>query len=337
MHGICPIFSRHTFGKFSDELCQQMNRVVSFTTLIVIFVAELSLTPPPLAAQTPETASVPVTLAGIIDSDSDDTLAFTPDGNTVFFDRSAGKHKAIMISHRIDGHWSSPQVASFSGHWFDQDPVVAPDGSYLLFDSDRPTEQGGKPLTQSYFVGGEGPGSNIWRVDRTRDGWSEPVWLGAVINSDVFVDFPSIAGDGTLYFMLWNPKEKAMHIWRSQFTEGKYMPPEFVTLGDPAVSVHDPAVALDQSFIMFDYGKVKGGLGRLCIAFRDGDRWGTPIDFGDVLNKDLPWGSHLSPDGHTVYVTGQSGIRQISLDPWLKAHQHKGAEHQNSPKRKDGV
>jgi hypothetical protein len=74
---------------------------------------------------------------------------------------------------------------------------------------------------------------------------------------------------------------------------------------------------------VFDYGKVKGGLGRLCIAFRDGDHWSTPIDFGDVLNKDLPWGSHLAPDGLTVYVTGQSGIQQISLAPWLEAHRQK--------------
>ena len=78
--------------------------------------------------------------------------------------------------------------------------------------------------------------------------------------------------------------------------------------------------APDQSFIVFDYGKVKGGLGRLCIAFRDGDRWGRPIDLGDTVNRDLPWGAHLAPDGHTVYVTGQSGIWRLSLQPWLQRH-----------------
>src|ERR1700683_1113808 len=61
----------------------------------------------------------PMTLGGIINQESDDTLAFTPDGNTVFFDRSEGPRKTIMISHRINGHWSSPQPASFSGRWFD--------------------------------------------------------------------------------------------------------------------------------------------------------------------------------------------------------------------------
>jgi hypothetical protein len=294
-----------------------MNRTASFMYPLIVAMCATCIAPRALAVATPEAVATPVTLNGIIHPDSDDTLAFTPDGNTVFFDRSEGPHKTIMISHRVGGRWSPPQVASFSGHWFDQDPLVAPDGSYMLFNTDRPIKPGSKALTQTYFGGGTtGPGSNIWRVDHTANGWGKPVWLGPIINNDVFIDFASLASDGTLYFIRWNAKEKAMHIWRSRYRESKYLSPELVTLGDPAVSVHDPAVAPDQSFIVFDYGKVKGGLGRLCIAFRDGDHWGKPIDFGDALNKDLPWGSHLAPDGHTVYVTGQSGIEQISLDPW---------------------
>lgn len=264
--------------------------------------------------------AVPVTLGGVIHSDSDDTLAFTPDGSTVFFDRSEGPHKTVMIAHRVANHWSKPEVASFSGQWFDQDPVVSPDGSYMLFNSDRPTQPGGKPLTQNYFGGGvTAPGANIWRVDRTTHGWGKPVWLGAIVNSDVFIDFASIASDNTLYFMRWNAEGKAMQFWRSAYKNGQYQSPERVILGKPSETLHDPAIAPDQSFIVFDSGRIKGGLGRLKIAFRDGDHWGEPIDLGDDLNKDLPWGSHLAPDGHNVYVTGNSGIWQISLDPWLKA------------------
>ncbi|AXC12179.1 WD40 domain protein beta Propeller [Acidisarcina polymorpha] len=278
--------------------------------LIALVGSLIWLTPLLLTAQ----SATPVTLDGNIHPDSDDTLAFTPDGNTVFFDRSEGPHKTIMVSHRLHGHWAKAEVASFSGQWFDQDPLVAPDGSYLLFNSDRPVRPGSKPLTQNYFVGGTAPGSNIWRVNRIGASWGKPVWLGPTINTDAFIDFASLAADGTLYFMRWNSTEKAMHIWRSAFRDGRYLAAELVTVGDPTVSVHDPAVAPDQSFMVLDYGKVKGGLGRLCIAFRDGNHWGKPIDLGDTLNKDLPWGAHLAPDGQTVYVTGQSGISQISFD-----------------------
>lgn len=261
----------------------------------------------------------PVTLGGILHPDSDDTLAFTPDGNTVFFDRSSGTHKTIMVSQRTNGHWSPPRVAGFSGRWFDQDPVVAPDGSYLLFDSNRPVRTGGRPLVQDYFVGGRAPGSNIWRVDR-KGGWGKPVWLGPVVNNDAFIDFASIAADGSLYFIRFDRKARIMHTWHSRYRDGRYLPPERMELGDPAVSTHDPAVAPDRSFIVFDYGKTKGGLGRLCIAFREGGHWGPPIDLGATANSDMPWGAHLAPDGRTVYFTGQSGIWRLSLEPWLRRH-----------------
>lgn len=289
--------------------------------------AMLALTSSAFASPPAAASATPVTLGGILHADSDDTLAFTPDGNTVFFDRSEGAHKTIMIAHRVEGRWSAPEAASFSGHWFDQNPVVAPDGSYLLFGSDRPVRRGGQPLTQSYFAGGKRPGSNLWRVDRTRRGWGKPVSLGPTVNNDPFIDFPSVAGDGTLYFIRWNAAEKAMHLWRSRLSAGHYQRPERVIVGDAAVSVHDPAIARDQSFMVLDYGKVKGGLGRLCIAFREGNHWASPIDLGDALNRDLPWGSHLAPDGQTVYVTGQSGITAISLTPWLAAHRAETAEH----------
>jgi hypothetical protein len=285
---------------------------------LVLTIAPLAVSANAVQADTKAEA---VTLDGILHADSDDTLAFTPDGATVFFDRSEGPHKTIMVSHRTNGRWSQPRIAGFSGQWFDQDPVIAPDGSYLLFNSDRPVRPGGKPITQRYFGRGvAAPGANLWRVDRKGDGWGTPVWLGATINSDVFIDFASIAGDGTLYFQRWNPAGKAMQFFRAAYKHGEYQPPERVILGDPLESLHDPSIARDQSFIVFDYGKVKGGLGRLSIAFRDGDRWGDVIDMGAALNEDLPWGAHLAPDGHTLYVTGRSGIWRVSLQPWLDAH-----------------
>jgi hypothetical protein len=269
-------------------------------------------------------AVTPVTLDGIIDQQNDDTVTFTPDGATAFFHRSSGANETIMISHRINGHWSPPQPATFSGQWHDKNPLVAPDGSYLLFNSDRPIHSGDKPLVQNYFGSG-GPGANIWRVNRKGNQWSDPVWLGSVVNSDVFIDFPSVAADGTLYFMRFDAATKIMHLWQSRYEHGTYLAPELVTFGDPAQSIHDPAVAPDQSFIVFDYGKVKGGLGRLSLAFREGNHWSKPIDLGDDLNKDLPWGFHLDADLHTIYFTGNSGIQKFSLEPWLDAHQGKNA------------
>src|SRR6202142_2681052 len=91
-------------------------------------------------AQTMAATGVPtiVDLGGMLNAESDDTPAFTPDGDTVFFDRSTGSNKFVMIAHRINGHWGAPEMAPFSGRWYDQNPVISPDGSFLIFNSDRP-------------------------------------------------------------------------------------------------------------------------------------------------------------------------------------------------------
>jgi Tol biopolymer transport system component len=267
-----------------------------------------------LAAAIEPSRPVVVELGGILNPDSDDTLAFTPDGNTVFFDRSTDTTKFVMVARRSGDHWSAPQIASFSGRWFDQNPVVAPDGSYLLFDSDRPTSKTAPPLLQTFF-GKQNPGSNLWKVARRGDHWGEPVWLGPVINDSAFIDSPSIAADGSVYFLRMD--QGAVHIFRSQFKAGRYLPAVRVAIGDPAVTTHDPAVAPDESFIVFDYGKVKNGLGRLCIAVREGDHWSKPLDLGDEINRDIPWSPHLGPDHRTVFYTGATHSWSLSLAPWL--------------------
>lgn len=283
--------------------------------IALVCMATIAQADTPMTAGPASATPAAVTLDGIINPDADDTVAFTPDGNTVFFDRNIDKTKFVYISHKVNGHWTAAQIAPFSGHWFDQDPVVAPDGSYMLFDSDRPTSPGGKPLVQSYF-GQPSHGANLWRVDRKGDGWSEPVWLSAVVNAKPFVDFASIAGDNSLYFMWWVGGD--VHFFRSQYNDGDYLPPVQVALGDPTVTTHDPSVAPDESFIVFDYGRSKGTLGRLSIAYREGNHWGKPVDFGDAINANAPWGSHLSPDHRTLYYTDSKNIWSLSLAPWLK-------------------
>lgn len=267
-------------------------------------------------------APVPIVvdLAGVLDAESDDTLAFTPDGKTLFFDRTTGTKKFIMMTRQVNGHWTAPVTAPFSGQWYDQNPAVAPDGSFLIFDSDRPTSNTGKPLVQSFFSK-PGPGSNLWRVNREANNWGRPIWLGAVVNDSPFIDFPSVVGDGSIYYLRMD--QGNVHIFRSQYRDGHYLPGIRVPVGDPTVSTHDPAVAPDESFMIFDYGKVKNGLGRLCIAFRAGDHWGRPIDLGDEINQDVPWGPHLSTDHRTVFFSGATHLWSLSLIPWLPAEARK--------------
>jgi hypothetical protein len=267
----------------------------------------------PLHAQTPKPgAPVIVTLDGILTPDRDDSPAFTPDGQTVFFDRTIDRAKSIMVSHRSGGRWTAPETAPFSGRWLDQDPAVSPDGSFLVFSSNRPISGQGDSVV--FQQGGKDyRGANLWKIERHGDSWGIPVWLGPAVNGGTLVVAPSIAANGALYFI--QRVDGAMHIFRSAFQNGTYLPAVRVALGDSTQPTHDPAIAPDESFVVFDYGKSASGLGRLCIAYREGDHWSAPHDLGDDVNRDNPWGAHVSPDHHTVYVTGSTNIWSFSLAP----------------------
>ncbi|RUL78355.1 TolB family protein [Dyella choica] len=266
--------------------------------------------------------------------------AFTPDGNTVYFDVGS----MILVSHREHGDWSKPQIASFSGQWGDHDPTMAPDGSYLVFVSNRPVAPGAAKPAPGF--------GHLWRVDRKGDGWGTPVHLPDAVNASDRTYAPSVAADGSLYFI--HPDEQGVfHVYASAFAHGTYQPAARVAVGDPAAATHDPAIAPDQSFMVFNMSDAakKGDMGNFYIAFRQGDHWGKAIDLGEAINGKpggwSQWGAHIGPDHRTLYYTsdrrtrlsfpltpeqakaalermeswdnGSDNIWYVSLAPWLDA------------------
>ncbi|MGZ4808271.1 MAG: TolB family protein, partial [Thermoanaerobaculia bacterium] len=77
---------------------------------------------------------------GVISTSADEFAgAITPDGRTIYFDRSIPRSVlyVICVSHLVNGRWTAPEVAPFSGQYRDSDPVLSPDGKRLYFASDR--------------------------------------------------------------------------------------------------------------------------------------------------------------------------------------------------------
>lgn len=268
-----------------------------------------------------------------------DCLTFAPDGAAVFFDQQAGWNGFIMESHRIGDGWSTPRVAPFSGQWLDHDPAMAPDGSFLVFTSNRSDVAGGQPLH----------GGHLWRVDRNGNGWRTPVRLPDAVNDAPHIYAPSVAANGDVYYQRMDEPGHQFHLYRTAYRNDRYQTPQRLALGDPAAHELDPAIAPDQSFIVFDADYAdKNKPDHLYIAFRNGDGWSAPIDLGDAVDRYQPWGSHLGPDGRTLYFTsnytakvdyprsstqartdlermrawdnGNNHIWSVSLAPWLDAH-----------------
>jgi Tol biopolymer transport system component len=183
---------------------------------------------------------------------------------------------------------------------------MAPDGSFLIFTSNRPASSEGE--AQAVVRNGKstpGVGGNLWRVDRKGSEWSAPVRLPDTVNSGTRIYSPSVVGDGSVYFQKADEASGEFHLWRSQYRAGEYLAPVRVTLGEGGTHELDPAVAPDESFIVFDSNlAAKDSPDRLFLAFREGEHWGQPIDLSDLVgSKNNPWGAHLGPDGRSLYFT----------------------------------
>ena len=304
-----------------------------------------------LAAQAQGAAAPEVFAPGVISATGNvNAVTFSPDGSAAWFDEVAGGGSTIMESHRIDGVWTAPRIAEFSGEWRDLDPAMAPDGSFIVFCSNRPPSARGKALDSTTFDGRlhAGAGSHLWRVDRAGAGWGAPVLLPAAINDGTRLYSPSVVKDGSLYYQRPDAASHTFHLMRSQYRDGAYRSPEPVVIGPHEADERDPAVAPDESFIVFSIRRPPARPdARLVIAFRSGDHWGEPIDLGDAVNRDGAEGPHLGPDGRTVYIdstatfeaafprtreqterdlqrerlwdNGNSHLWSFSLAPWLDA------------------
>lgn len=277
-------------------------------TLVLLLGAIVS-TPPVRAASLP--APGPWTEA------HDASPAFTPDGAIVVFTRGSGTARRLYVAHRRGTGWSTPAPAPFSNRWMDFEPAMAPDGRYLVFVSNRPASGEGKPLDGRW--GGRaypGRGGNLWRVDRRGDGWGIPQRLPDTVNAGTSIFSPAVAGDGSIYFVRVDPANGVLRLYHSRCADGRCRAAQALALGGgAAVSDYDPAVAPDQSFIMFssDRPPASPNGGDLFIAFATPDGWSTPVDLGIAGDE-----ARLGADRGTLYYSAPDHrIHRVSLAPWL--------------------
>lgn len=305
-------------------------------------------------AGAPASGAPQVFAPGVISGPANDAAAtFTPDGKTVYFFRSNGEDYDILVSHLDGTRWSAPKIASFSGQWRDLEPAMAPDGSYLVFASSRPID-GSNQQIDGHWGGKVYPhkGGHLWRVGRTKFGWSKPKLLPDAVNHWDSTFSPAIASDGSLYFMAATGKGGRFQLYCSHFKDGKYQPAQLLSISADEWGGVDPAIAPDQSFIVFasSHPPTPTRSSDAFIAFRDGNgQWGKPIDLRPLINnQDGINELRLGPDGHTLYFTsghvvapvypktlaaserglqemrgwntGKNNVWKVDLAPWLQCH-----------------
>jgi hypothetical protein len=209
---------------------------------------------------------------------------FTPDLKEFYFVRGKSmKHKpAIMVCRETKDGWTIPEVAPFSGVYFDFEPHVTPDSTkmfFMRFDrSDNSVQRG------------------LWMMKRVGDGWGEPRFHGPGM-------YATTTHDGTIYYTSSDEDEGVV---RSRFVNGRYLEPEVVGGGvnTPYPGAH-PCISPDESFIVFDSRRPdEKSDSELYVCFRNEDgTWGDAFYLGDELNEGPKNCAALSPDGKYLFYT----------------------------------
>ncbi len=253
-------------------------------------------------AATPQVLATPQIFApGIVSGPANDEApTFSPDGNTMLFTRSGAGGGTIMESRRVQGRWSTPRIAAFSGSWPDLAPEFSADGKYLVYVSIRRTAS--QPAHQQV---------HLWRVDRIgsgRDAWGKPEPLPATVNISDSIWKASMTADGSIYFLSIDAV-KGKRLYVSHYVNGSYRPAQplsFSHYGDDDV---DPEIAPDGTFMVFasDHRLPGDSKDHLFIVFRKGAGWGSvaPIRYAgdDAPGSSTDYLPHLGPDHRTLYFT----------------------------------
>jgi len=229
---------------------------------------------------------------------------FLNDGTVfVYSSMKAGtdwRFKPTYVMELEGGRWSEPEVAPFSAY-MPYNFTVGPGGKTVYFTTLKSPDKSTSMLLEQ---------ANIWAVTLTGGEWTEPVMLGASINTEEhYENYPTVARDGTIYYM--SRREDSVgktDIYRSRNRDGRYADAE--NLGPPVNSVEsdqDPFVAPDGSYLIVCLTGRSDSFGKydLYVSLPEEDgSWSEPVNLGEGVNTP---GSEFRPyvtaDGKYLFFT----------------------------------
>lgn len=266
----------------------------------------LGVTPP---GHEPQLFAPGVVSTGLHERD----VAVTADGNEFYFGLLGQGYATIVVTKRVNGEWTRPEIAPFSTDpdVYDLEPHITPDGKRFMFLSTRPRE--GQEAKRGWA------NQDIWVMDRMADGWGEPYNLGPPVNTDAAEFYPSTTRDGTLYFTREVGEGEAQKnlILRSRFVDGKYAEPDTLPgQVNPGENQYNAFVDPDERYLIVCIAGLEDAIGQsdYYVSFRSkDDSWTGPINMGPKINTPGNAGPspYVTPDGRYFFF---ASTRQIGGD-----------------------
>jgi ankyrin repeat protein len=226
---------------------------------------------------------------------------FSPDGKEVYWTKQ-WKGPLLFMKQR-SGVWTAPEPAAFISEYGDGEPIFSPDGKKLYFLSLRPMKPGDADDKE-----------NIWYVERTPRGWSEPKPVSPLINAYDLHWLFSVASNGTIYFASVREGGQGLQdVYNSRLVNGVYEEPR--SLGSVINSTgidHTPFIAPDESYLIYVSSRESASPGdmKFYISYRNDDgTWKEPILLDQRINSvDFALCPAVTPDGKYMFFIGNGDI-----------------------------
>ena len=226
---------------------------------------------------------------------------FTPDLKEVYWTQKF--RGPILFMEQKNGVWTAPKPAPFCSEYGDGEPIFSPDGKKLFFLSFRPVKPGGPSDKE-----------NMWYVERTQDGWSEPKSVSQKINAFDLHWLFSVADNETIYFTSPGGNSYGQRdIYSSRLINGEYEEPK--NLGNVINTTgidHTPYIAPDESYLIYVSSKESSSPMdmKFYISYRNEDgSWMKPINMGPKINSiQYALCPAVTPDGKYLFFIGAGDI-----------------------------
>ena len=263
-------------------------------------------------------------------------ITFSPDSKEIYFCVNIGNHSysTILFTREINGFWTDPVVAPFAKNleYMYVEPHFSEDGLKLFFASNQPKNN------DLYNP----EDTDIWYVNRTDKGWSDPINLGEPVNTEGPEFFPSLTESGNLYFTRDDSKTGASYIYRSKFTGNHFDKPELLPEQiNAGRSRYNAFVARDESYLIVPiYGLPDsyGGTDYYISYHNSDDTWTDPIHLGKNINSKsrFEYSASVSPDGKYLFFMSSDREKKqlfskkvITLTDLLEIHTDTGNGNSN--------
>lgn len=271
-----------------------------------------------------EVVSKPVPFAKDVIStevNSEFELTFSVDGLKTYFSRRApGEKQKIYISDFKNDLWSEPVLAHFSTDR-DETPFISPDGSFFFFGSERPIPN--RPNKGNFDM-------NIWMMERTNRGWSEPIPLPEHINEVQMEgeewptsnnNFIFSVNNDDYYFTTMKRGTKAIALYETTLIGNEFSQPRPIEgiFEDEKFWVYSAVISPDGNYLIFNSFEAPGGTGGedIFVSKKTEKGWSLAKPIGGMVNtKNEESSPRFSRDGNYFFFSRAANLGNYEYGAW---------------------